>query len=100
MKKVSVVVVYDRNKYIVKAITAIHKGNHIPLIWADSKFQLEQATSLHDMYNKVLSLLKANNMYPGYVEAFDRKFYDIAWVNVKTFTIEQFGYTQKGGQDD
>lgn len=96
MKKVSVVVVYDRNKYIVKSITAIHRGNHIPLIWADSKLQLEQATSLHDMYNKVLSLLKANNMYPSYVEAFDRRFYDIAWVNVETFAIEQLGYTEKG----
>lgn len=96
MEKVSVIVVYDRKNYIVKAITAIHKGNHIPLIWADSKLQLEQATSLYDMYNKVLSLLKANNMYPSYVEAFGRKFYDIAWVNVKTFAIEKLGYTEKG----
>ena len=96
MKKVSVVVVYDKSEYVVKAITAIHKGNHIPLIWADSKFQLEQATSFYDMYSKVLSLLKANNMYPSYVEAFGRKFYDIAWVNVETFTTERFGYTEKG----
>lgn len=96
MKKVSVIVVCDRKNYIVKSITAIHKGVHIPLICADSKLQLEQATSFHDMYNKVLSLLKANNMYPSYVEAFNRRFYDIAWVNVKTFAIEQFGYTEKG----
>ena len=96
MKKVSVVVVYDRNKYTVKAITAIHKGNYIPLIWADSKIQLEQGTSFNDMYSKVLSLLKANNMYCGYMEAFDRRFYNIAWVNVKTFAIEWFGYSEKG----
>ena len=41
MKKVSVVVVYDKSEYVVKAITAIHKGNHIPLIWANSKFHLQ-----------------------------------------------------------
>lgn len=96
MKKVSVVVAYDKSKYVVKSITAIHKGNHISLVSADSKFQLGQATSLRDMYSKVLNLLKANNMYPSYVEAFGRKFYDIAWVNVETFAIEKLGYTEKG----
>nr|DAK69986.1 MAG TPA: hypothetical protein [Caudoviricetes sp.] len=103
MKKVSVIVVYDSdnsNKYVVKTLTAIHQGKHVPLIRVFSKFQLEQATSFNEMYSRVLNLLKANNMYASYTEAFGRKFYDIAWVSVKTFAIKQFGYTEKGGQDD
>lgn len=96
MKKVSVIVVYNSTTYTVLSVTAIHKENHISLICADSKIQLEQGTSFNDMYSKVLSLLKVNNMYCGYMEAFGRRFYNIAWINVKTFAIEKFGYSEKG----
>ena len=96
MKNVGVVVVYNKITYTVFSVTVIHKKNHIPLIWADSKVQLEPGASFSDMYNKVLNLLKANNMYCDYMEAFGGRFYNIAWVNIKTFAIERYGYNEKG----
>ena len=88
MKKVSATVIYRDN--IIYNLTVNHKGNLTQLVTNDSA---NSNSSFQDMYKRVLKILKNNNLYCGYYDMFNRRWYDIQFINLdRPFTIDKIGY--------
>ena len=88
MKKVSATVIYRDNT--IYNLTVNHKGNLTQLVTNDSA---NSNGSFQDMYKRVLNTLKNNNLYCGYYDVFNRRWYDIQFINLDSpFTIDKIGY--------
>lgn len=94
MKRVSVIVIHNDYKTI-KTMTARYNqsGELIPLI--RDNVNPYTYDCFHDLYTSVLTILKNNNMYAKYYNAFGVKWYDVQWINENYPTsIESFGYNE------
>ena len=88
MKKVSATVIYRDNT--IYNLTVNHKGNLTQLVTNDSA---NSNGSFHDMYTRVLKILKNNSLYCSYYDMFNKRWYDIQFINLdRPFTIEKIGY--------
>ena len=81
MKKVKAICIYKDNK--VYNFTALYKDAEIPLI----RYELTgvspyEYNTFEDLYKDMLSVLKSNDMYCGYSVAFERKWYNISFIDL------------------
>lgn len=89
MKKVKAICIYRDNK--VYNFTALYKDTEIPLIrysLGDSPYEYN---TFDDLYKDMLSVLKSNDMYCGHIVAFERKWYNISFIDLNNpVEIERF----------
>lgn len=83
MKKVKAICIYKDNK--VYNLTALLKDTSVPLIiydLEDTRITPCPHDTFEDMYRDVLGVLKCNDMYCGHYTEFNRKWYDIVFINL------------------
>lgn len=86
MKKCIATVIYKDNT--LKNITVNYKGNLISLPVTDVQYP-----TFNTMCKAILLILKSNNYYTGYYEAFNVKFYDIQFIDLNNpVEINKYGY--------
>lgn len=88
MRKVKAICVYKDNK--VYNLTAQLKDTNITLIHydlEDTKITPFHHTTFEDLYRSVLGVLKNNDMYVGHYEEFNRKWYDISFIDLNNPTV-------------
>lgn len=86
MRKCSATVIYKGTT--LYSVYANRKGSITPLI-TDAMRLYE---SFQELYEAVLLMLKANNLYCNYYIAFNSKWYDIQFIDLKSPTyIENYG---------
>lgn len=87
MRKVKAICVYKDNK--VYNLTAQLKDTNVTLIHydlEDTKITPYHHKSFEDLYVDVLQVLKNNNMYCGHHTEFNRKWYDISFIDLDNAT--------------
>lgn len=80
--------------------TVIHKGNKLCSVYANRKGSIiplltdamREYENFQELYRTVLLMLKANNLYCSYYDAFNAKWYDIQFIDLENPTyIENYG---------
>ena len=96
MKKVTCIAIYSyvNNCYDLTNITVKHKHENITIYDENRKdFYRENVykyNSFNELYNSVLAFLKFNNFYVHSWKMFDRKWYDIDFININDFSINRY----------
>lgn len=88
MKRVKAICIYKDNK--IYNLTALSMNSNIPLIrydLEDTKVTPCHHNSFNEMYEDVLSVLKSNDMRCGYYEEFNKKWYDISFIDLDNPTV-------------
>lgn len=88
MKRVKAICVYKDNK--VYNFTALSKDTNITLIHYDlenTKITPCHHDTFEDLYKDLLGVLKSNDMRCGYYEEFNKKWYDISFIDLNNPTV-------------
>lgn len=89
MRKVKAICIYRDNE--VYNFTALTKDSEVTLIRYSLGDRPYHYPTFNDLYEDMLKVLKSNNMYCGYTVAFERKWYDISFIDLNNPTeIERF----------
>lgn len=87
MRKVRAICVYKDNR--IYNLTALHKDTDVALIHydlEDTKITPCPHDSFEEMYKDVLEVLKSNNMYCGYYTDFNKRCYNISFIDLNNPT--------------
>lgn len=93
MRKVKCICIYKDNK--IYNLTAQLKDTNVTLlhyVLGDERIIPIPHETFWDMYRSVLKVLKHNDLYCGYYEEFNKKWYDISFIDLDSPTdIRKFG---------
>ena len=92
MKKVTATVIYKDN--CIYSLTVNYKGHLTKLTAYDETDVKHPYTNrtFKTMYKSVLNILKNNNFYCGYYEEFNKRWYDIQFINLENpVEVNKFG---------
>lgn len=88
MKRVKAICIYKDNR--IYNLTALSMNTNITLIHydlGDTKITPCHHENFEDMYRDVLSVLNSNDMRCGYYEEFNRRWYDISFIDLNDPTV-------------
>lgn len=92
MKKCSATVIYKGNE--LYSVYVNRKGFITPLLRYDNNNTetIRKYENFQELYKSVILMLKANNLYCSYIDAFNAKWYDIQFINIENPTyIDNYG---------
>lgn len=106
MRKCTASVIYSCNlkaeEYQIYSLAVTYKGHLFNLLRYDKEAKPEpyKYNSFERMYESVLNIMKNNHFYPGFYREFDRRWYDIQWINMYDFVVDQYGLPYRKEEEE